>query len=102
MDTAPGLGHGRVRTQPCRRSSGLSSPHSTASALSPQHGGCHALSPLARPPLPGAVGGSEAAGAQRQGSSQQQARGGQWRGAVYPQHCTKHFHIHHPTQPQHS
>lgn len=59
VDTAPGLGHGRVRTQPCRRSSGLRSPHSTASAPSPQHGGCHALSPLALPPLPGAVGGDQ-------------------------------------------
>ena len=74
VDATPGLMHGRLRTQPCRWSSDMRSPQSPASAPSPQHGGCMALSPLVCPPLPrpelcpGAVGGgAEAASAQRQG-----------------------------------
>lgn len=114
--TTPGLGHGRVRTQACRRSSGPRSPRSTAWAPS-QHGDCHALSPLAPPLCPGQSGDQKQQCTQtRQFPS---AGGGAGGGGgtvgvepdlkertasispapLWTQHCTKHFHIHHPTRP---
>ena len=115
-DATPGLLHGTLRTQPCRRSSGLrssQSPHLPHPLSVPQ-------SPLVHPPLPrpelcpGVAGGAEAASAQRQGQvpanrlelgdsggvsgPEGKDRNLSPRASPRNQHCAKHVHIHHLTQ----